>query len=203
MNNKSVFGIAKNLSQAEQIVTQLQEAGFSLNAISILYSDIKSGNLGQPGVRQDRGSDIYETTSKRTTGGLGHEKHTKAPEGAATGGTAGGIIGGTLGLLAGLGALAIPGMGAFIAAGPIMAALAGSAVGGSIGLLTGALVGLGIPEYEAVHYAERLKNRENILISVHTISSEQVDLVKNIFERNGAEDIASTAETTVSGKRNR
>ena len=131
-------------------------------------------------------------------GGLGHRKNTKAPEGAAIGGTAGGILGGTLGLLAGIGALAIPGVGPFIAAGPLLGALAGSAVGGSIGLLTGALVGLGIPEYEAVRFTELLKNGNTVLISVHAVTSDEVSKAKDIFDKDGAEDIACSKETSVS-----
>lgn len=177
--NKAVFCIAKSLRQAEQIVDQLRNAGFPTEDISILLST--SG-------------DSADMAHPNKGGRLATSKSTKAAEGAATGGTLGGLIGGTLGLLAGIGSLAIPGMGPFIAAGPILAALAGSAVGGSIGLLTGSLVGLGIPEYEAVQYAEKLKNQNYALISVHTNSSEDVDRVKEIFERNGAEDISCSRE---------
>lgn len=128
-------------------------------------------------------------------GSLGHEKHTKAPEGGVTGATAGGILGGSLGLLAGIGALAIPGMGPFIAAGPIMAALSGSAIGGSLGLLIGSLVGLGIPEYEAKKYEKGLKSGQ-VLIAVHTTSSDEVDRAKEILKKEGAKDIASSTEKT-------
>lgn len=206
---KAVFCIAKSLHQAEQIIQQLRAAGFPNEDISILY-----GEQQKEWVKTERGEAFAEEATFREasgeqlpkgkrSGGLGTQRHTKAPEGAATGATAGGVIGGTLGLLAGIGSLAIPGMGPFIAAGPIMAAIAGSAVGGSIGLLTGALVGLGIPEYEAVHYAERLKEGQNILLSVHTNNSQQVNQAKAIFEKNGAEDIASSREAAASGKRNR
>lgn len=202
--NKAVLCIAKNKEQAEQIIEQLKAAGFSNEAISVLFSssDIRSGESFETthSYRED-GTVIATGKKDEKIGGLGTKKSTKASEGAAAGGTAGGIAGGALGLLVGLGALAIPGMGPFIAAGPIMAALAGSAVGGSIGLLTGALVGLGMPEYEAVHYAEKLKNRNNILISVHTVSSEDVARAEKIYERNGAEDIASTHEVAAPGKR--
>jgi hypothetical protein len=195
---KAVFCLCRD-HQASQIIEQLLAQGIPEANISVLYSDaskkneFKSQTLGEGYERPYR-----EDTS---VGGLGYEKHSKAAEGAATGGTAGGLIGGTLGLLAGIGALAIPGMGPFIAAGPILAALAGSAVGGSIGLLTGALVGLGIPEYEAVHFAERLKDANTILISVHTDSHDEVERIKKIFDKNGAEDIACNREVVSSVKK--
>src|SRR4029453_16982386 len=122
-----------------------------------------------------------------------HEKGTKMPEGAATGAATGGAVGGTLGLLAGIGALAIPGLGPFIAAGPIMGALSGAAAGAAAGGLTGALVGLGIPEYEAKQYESKVKGG-NILISVHTEDSAQRSRAKEIFTQDKAEDIASTGE---------
>jgi len=122
-----------------------------------------------------------------------HEKGTKAPEGAATGAGTGAVIGGSLGWLAGIGALAIPGLGPFIAAGPIMAALAGVGVGGTLGGLTGALIGMGIPEYEAKRYEGRVKNG-GILLSVHSDNYEWTDRAKKILESTGAEDISSTGE---------
>src|SRR6202022_1780292 len=122
-----------------------------------------------------------------------HEKHTKAPEGAATGAGTGAVIGGTLGLLAGIGALAIPGVGPFIAAGPIMGALAGAGTGGVVGGLVGALVGMGIPEYEAKRYEGLVKNG-GILLSVHCDNSDWVKRAKEILERTGAEDISSAGE---------
>src|ERR1041385_2151520 len=125
MSKKSVFCLVRDEGQACRVIEDLQAAGFSNNDISVLLPD-KSG-----------------------TKDFAHEKGTKAPEGATTGGVAGGVLGGALGWLAGIGALAIPGLGPFIAAGPIMAALGGAAVGGTVGGITGALVGLGIPEYEA------------------------------------------------------
>jgi len=124
-----------------------------------------------------------------------HEKHTKAPEGAATGATAGGVIGGTLGLLAGIGSLAIPGLGPFIAAGPIMAALAGLGVGGTVGGVVGALVGMGMPEYEAKRYEGRIKEG-GILASVHCDDSTWVDRAKDLLKATGAEDISSTGEAS-------
>jgi hypothetical protein len=125
-----------------------------------------------------------------------HEKNTKAPEGAATGGVAGMGVGAVLGWLAGIGTLAIPGVGPFIAAGPIMAALGGAALGGATGGLLGALVGLGIPEYEAKLYEGRLRSG-NILISVHTDDRDEVKRAKKILETGGAEDISSSTEAAV------
>jgi hypothetical protein len=122
-----------------------------------------------------------------------HEKHTKAPEGTTTGVAAGGTIGGTLGLLAGIGALAIPGVGPFIAAGPIMGALAGLGVGGAVGGFVGALVGMGIPEYEAKRYEGRIKEG-GILLSVHCATSDEISRAKETLKRTGAEDIASAGE---------
>jgi hypothetical protein len=173
MAGKAVLCIAKSQEQADRIVTDLRGAGFSDGDISVLFPD------------------------KKRTRDFAHEKGTKMPEGAATGAATGGAIGGTLGLLAGIGALAIPGLGPFIAAGPIMAALSGAAAGAAAGGLTGALVGLGIPEYEAKQYESKLKG-ENFLISVHTDDSAQRTRAKEIFERNKAEDIATAGEKRAS-----
>jgi hypothetical protein len=169
---RAVFGIVKSTLQAEEVVTDLKYAGFSSNEISVLFPD-------QKGTRD-----------------FAHEQHTKAPEGAATGAGAGVLLGGTLGWLAGVGALAIPGIGPFIAAGPIMAALGGAALGGTVGGLTGALVGLGIPEYEAKRYEGKLRDG-NVLISVHADDGERVKKAKDILERRGAEDIATAGEANV------
>jgi hypothetical protein len=170
--NKAVFGIAQSVEQAELIVDRLKTAGFSSNDISVLLPD-KSG-----------------------TKDFAHEMHTKAPEGAAIGGTTGLGVGAVLGWLAGIGSLAIPGVGPFIAAGPIMGALSGAAVGAAAGSLTGALVGLGIPEYEAKRYEGKLKEG-GVLISVHTENSETRSRVKEIFEDADATDISSTGESAV------
>jgi hypothetical protein len=132
----------------------------------------------------------------KSTKEFAHEKNTKAPEGTATGVTAGGVVGGTLGLLAGIGALAIPGLGPFIAAGPIMAALAGLGVGGAVGGLIGALVGMGISEYEAKRYEGRLK-KGGVLLSVHCDTSGEISRARELLRGTGAEDIASTGETSV------
>ena len=172
MADQAVLCIAKSEGQAEQIVAELQSEGFSDGDISVLFPD------------------------KQGSRDFAHEKGTKMPEGAATGAATGGAIGGTLGLLAGIGALAIPGLGPFIAAGPIMAALSGAAAGATAGGLTGALIGLGIPEYEAKQYESKVKGG-NILISVHTDDREQRKLAEEIFERAGAEDISSKAEASV------
>ncbi|WP_333876179.1 hypothetical protein [Methylobacter sp.] len=170
--SKAVFGIAQSIDQAENIVNELKTAGFSNNDISVLFPD------------------------KSTTRDFAHEKHTKAPEGAAIGGTVGLGTGAVLGWLAGIGSLAIPGVGPFIAAGPIMGALSGAAVGAATGSLAGALIGIGIPEYEAKRYEEKIKGG-NALISVHTESSAERDKAKEIFERSHAEDISTTEEESV------
>lgn len=127
---------------------------------------------------------------------MGTEKTTKAPEGAATGATAGGVIGGTLGVLAGIGLLAIPGLGPFIAAGPTMAGLAGLGVGGAVGGFTGALIGMGIPEFEAKRYEGRLQKGE-ILLSVHCETVEEIKRAKEVLKRAGGEDVTSTGEASV------
>jgi len=134
----------------------------------------------------------------RSTKEFAHEKDTKAPEGTTVGVTTGGVIGGTLGVLAGIGALAIPGLGPFIAAGPIMAGLAGLGVGGAVGGLVGALVGMGIPEYEAKRYEGRVKNG-GTLLSVHCDTSDQVKRAKEMLQSTGAEDIASSGEASAAG----
>jgi uncharacterized membrane protein len=168
MSKTSVFGIVKSHSQAEQVVEGLQDSGFPVSEISVLLPD-KEG-------KHD----------------IGHVKATKAPEGATTGATTGGVTGGVLGLLAGIGALAIPGVGPFIAAGPIMAALSGAAIGATTGGVVGALVGMGIPEVEAKRYEGKLKSG-NYLIAVHVRDGEEKDRAKEIFKSAGAEDISTTS----------
>jgi hypothetical protein len=170
--NKAVFCIANSTEQAERIVDRLKAAGFSNNDISVLFPD------------------------KSTTKDFAHEKNTKAPEGATTGGVLGMGVGGILGWLAGFGSLVIPGIGPFVAAGPIVAALSGAAVGTAAGGIIGALVGLGIPEYEAKRYEGKVR-AGNVLISVHTENSDQRDRVEDIFEEAGAEDISTTTEAGV------
>jgi len=168
MAKKQVFGIAKSYSQAEQIVERLQTSGFPTSEISVLLPDTEG--------RHD----------------IGHVKATKAPEGATTGAAAGGVTGGVLGLLAGIGALAIPGVGPLIAAGPIVAALSGAAVGGATGGIVGGLIGLGIPEIEAKRYEEKLK-AGNYLIAVHTRNDDEEDRAEEIFKNAGAEDITTAS----------
>jgi len=174
--SKAVFCIAKTQTQAEAIVDQLKMSGFTYDDISVLFPD------------------------KQGSKDFAHEHHTKAPEGAATGAGTGGVVGGTLGLLAGIGSLAIPGVGPFIAAGPIMAALSGAAVGAAVGGIAGGLIGLGIPEYEAKRYEGKIR-KGNILISVHTEDSNEAARAKEIFEQNNAEDISSTKEAGVKASR--
>jgi uncharacterized protein YcfJ len=172
MANKAVFGIARSESQAITIADNLKAAGFTENDISVLFPD------------------------KKGSKDFAHEQHTKAPEGAAAGASSGAVLGGALGWMVGIGALAIPGLGPFIAAGPIMAALAGAAGGAAAGGLTGALIGMGIPEYEAKRYEGKVKGG-NILLSVHTEDSDRRDHAKKILESGGAEDISSTGEAAV------
>src|SRR5882724_7992938 len=170
MANTAVFGIYHDRLSTENAVAALMEAGFRNTDISVLFPE----NVG--------------------TKDLGHEKNTKAPEGLATGASSGAVIGGTLGWLVGIGALAIPGLGPFIAAGPLMAALAGLGVGGAVGGLVGALAGMGIPEYEAIRYDGRVR-AGGILVSVHCDNSEWVGRAKEILKQTGAEDIASAGES--------
>jgi hypothetical protein len=169
---KAVFCIARSEAQAIMIVERLRAAGFSNDDISVLCPD------------------------KAGTKDFAHEQHTKAPEGAATGAGTGGLLGGAVGWLVGIGALAIPGLGPFIAAGPIMAALSGAAAGAALGGITGALIGMGMPEYEAKRYEGKLQEG-NLLISVHTNDSTERDRAQAIFEEAGAEDISYTEETHV------
>src|ERR1700678_1620895 len=169
--NTAVFGIYKDRASVERGVDSLKAAGFSNADISALFP-------------QGEGTKDFAT-----------EKHTKAPEGATTGAGTGALLGGGLGWLVGIGALAIHGLGPFIAAGPIMAALAGAGVGGAVGGLTGALVGMGIPEYEAKRYEGRVKDG-GILLSVHCDTSDQIKRAKEVLKNTGAEDISSTGESS-------
>ncbi|PXV55825.1 hypothetical protein SAMN04487785_108176 [Dyella jiangningensis] len=167
----SVYCIVNTPEQAESIVLDLREKGFTSDAISALLPD------------------------NRGTKDFAHEHNTKAPEGATTGGVAGLGVGAVIGWLAGIGTLAIPGLGPFIAAGPIMAALSGAAVGGAAGGIIGGLVGMGMPEFEAKRYDAKVREG-NILISVHVNTGEQRSLVKDIFKSHRAEDIASAGEAS-------
>jgi hypothetical protein len=169
MANKAVYGIATSYAQAEEVVCALESAGFSSDDVSVLLPDTKG------------------------TRDFAHEHHTKAPEGATAGASAGGLLGGGLGWLAGIGALAIPGLGPFIAAGPIMAALGGAAIGAAVGGVSGALIGLGMPELEAKQYENKLK-AGNILLSVHTDDGDELSSAKKIFEANGVSDVSTVGE---------
>jgi hypothetical protein len=175
MSKTAVFGIFTTREHAVRCIDVLQQEGFSRDDISVLMS------------------------SPDSTKELAAEKNTKAPEGATTGATTGGVIGGTLGLLAGIGSLAIPGVGPLIAAGPIMATLAGLGVGAAAGGLIGALIGMGIPEYEAKRYEGRLK-AGGILLSVHCDTSDEVKEAKKTLEKVGAEDISSSSEASADYK---
>jgi len=169
--NTAVFGIYPSYTSVEMGVDRLKAAGFSNRDISVLFP-------------QSAGSKDFA-----------HEKGTKAPEGATAGAGTGLVLGGAMGWLLGVGALAIPGLGPFIAAGPIMAALAGAGVGGAVGGITGALIGMGIPEYEAKRYEGRVKEG-GILLSVHCDSSEWTKRAKQVLEHTGAQDVSSTGEAS-------
>ena len=172
MSKTAVFCITKSRTHAERIVERLYASGFPYSEISVLMPETET--------RHD----------------IGHVKATKAPEGTATGAATGGAAGGVLGLLAGVGALAIPGVGPFIAAGPIMAALSGAAIGAATGGIVGGLVGLGIPEVEAKIYEGKLKTG-NFLISLHAHDGDEVDRAKEIFKSENAEDISTTSQASV------
>src|SRR6478609_7223912 len=172
---KSVIGIVETQIQAERVVDQLQQRGVASGDISVLFPD------------------------KRGSKDFAHEHHTKAPEGAVAGVGAGGVLGGTLGLLAGIGALAIPGVGPLIAAGPLMATLSGAAAGAAVGGIAGGLIGLGVPEYEAKSYEGKIKSG-NLLIAVHTEDGETEKRAKQTLESNGAHDISVTGDSSVPKK---
>ncbi len=167
-NNEAVFGIYSNRAKVETALNELRDAGFINTDISLLAAE-------------------------KTASDLGFKKTTKAPEGATTGGLTGGIIGGVLGWLAGVGLLSIPGIGPFIAAGPIMALLAGAGTGGTIGGIAGALTGIGMPEYEAKRYENRIALGE-ILLSVHTKDSISKDRAEDILKRTGGMDVGTEKE---------
>ncbi|MBV8571157.1 MAG: DUF3341 domain-containing protein [Acidobacteriaceae bacterium] len=167
--NTAVFGIYPSRELAENAVDRLIANGFRNEDISVLMQD----NVG--------------------TKDFAHEKHTKAPEGAAAGAVAGGIVGGAIGALIGIGVLAIPGVGPLIAAGPVIAALTGVGSGGMLGGIIGTLVGIGIPEYEAKRYEGRIKEG-GILLSAHCDNADWVAKGKQVLRDTGAEDIASAGE---------
>jgi hypothetical protein len=169
--NTAAFGLYRTQGDVEYAVDLLRAEGFRNTDISVLFPE----NQG--------------------TKDFAVQKNTKAPEGTATGATTGAVVGGTLGWLAGIGALAIPGVGPLIAAGPIVAALTGVGVGGAIGGIAGALVGMGIPEYEAKRYEGRLKTG-GVLLSVHCDTSEEITNAKAVLKNSGAEDISSASESS-------
>jgi hypothetical protein len=172
----AVFGIYSTRAAVENATDSLVKAGFPVSDISVLLPE----SLGGPKE-------------------MGTEKATKAPEGTTAGVATGGLIGGTLGVLAGVGLLAIPGLGPFIAAGPIMAGLAGLGVGGAVGGFTGALIGMGIPEFEAKRYEGRLQ-KGGILLSVHCDTSDEIKRAKDVLKQTAAEDVSSTGEASVDAK---
>jgi hypothetical protein len=168
----SVVTLAPSDAIAHKIVDRIRIEGIPSNSVSVLFPD------------------------KSTTKDFAHEKHTKAPEGATAGVTTGGVLGGALGWLVGIGSLAIPGVGPFIAAGPILAALSGAAIGATVGGITGTLIGLGFPEFEAKRYEGKIKDGR-ILISVEASDGKAVSLIKDIFKQEGGEDIAAVGESKV------
>ena len=174
---KSVLGIMETQAQVESVISQLQSRGFPPSSISVLMPDTKSSR------------------------DFAHEHHTKAPEGAIAGVGVGGVLGGTFGLLAGIGALAIPGVGPLIAAGPILAAMSGAAAGATLGGVGGALIGLGIPEIEAKRYESKI-NGGNLLIAVHVDDSDRQKLAEVELKEAGAHDITTTMEASVPKNRN-
>jgi hypothetical protein len=171
----AIFCTVKSSDDATRVVDQLKAAGFTANAISVLIPD-------------PRGSQEFAV-----------DNETKSPEGATIGASTGAVLGGGLGWLVGIGALAIPGVGPLIAAGPIMAALTGVALGGTVGGISGALIGLGIPEYEAKRFEGKLQGGR-CLVSVHSESSDETSVAKKIFEQAGAEDISTSSEAAVSSR---
>jgi len=175
MSKKSVFGIVDTSAQAEQIVNHLRINGFSNDDISVLYPDKESSHE------------------------FAHTKNTKAPEGIATGAAAGGVVAGAAGWILGVGALMIPGVGPFLAVGPIVAALSAAAVGATVGGIAGGLIGLGIPELEAKRYEGRIR-AGNFLIAVHAEDSDDISKAETIFKENGANDICTTRESEVKAK---
>jgi hypothetical protein len=192
---KAVLGIATSEEQASRIIDRLLSSRFSNEDISIISPDQKETRL-----RTNGRGDVEEIGYEEFSMGrnvprrdLITEKHTKAPEGGVSGTVIGGILGGILGLLAGIGSLSIPGLGSFIAAGPIMSTLSGTAIGGLLGLIIGALIGLVFPEYEAKNYDSAAK-AGNIVISVHANTDEEIVRANEIMKKEGAKDISTTRE---------
>lgn len=211
MADQAIYCIMPNKAKAEKLVQALIDAGIPANDISFLSAqedweqtaDYSVSDTNRNWRTEDRVtehvteysdfSDSDLATSKHPSGGLGTEKHTKAPEGAAAGATTGGIIGGTLGLLTGIGALAIPGLGPFIAAGPLMATLSGIGLGGAVGGLTGSLIGAGMSKYLAKRYETKIAGG-NVLVAVKAPSNQSLQNIENIMKKYQAEDISTSAE---------
>jgi hypothetical protein len=170
----AAFGLFPDRASLEGAISLLREAGFRNSDVSML------------------------TQETAGTTDFAHEAHTKAPEGAAAGATAGAVVGGVMGWLIGIGALAVPGIGPFIAAGPIVAGLAAVGAAGAAGGLIGALVGIGIPEYAARRYEGRLL-KEHLLLSVHCDDSEWAKKATDLMKQAGGEDVGSTSEAQDSG----
>lgn len=160
--SNAVIGLLPDFEKAEDLVASLTELGFESDDISVIAPDDPESHIG-------------------------YEKHSKAPEGVATGAAAGGILGGAIGLLAGAGIIALP-AGPFLAAGPVMAALAGIAAGTTVGGVSGGLIGLGIPEYEAKHY-EQLLTGCNILVAVRTEDREEAKIALEAFAKFQAKEL--------------
>jgi predicted phage tail protein len=214
MANQAVYGIMGDRTNAEKAIQALIDAGANPQDISILSSQSEEFHefesewaqteLGRNWRTEERVTDSSgklsgEHLTTPSKGGMGTERHTKAPEGATAGGLTGGIIGGVLGLLAGIGALAIPGMGAFIAAGPLMATLSGIGAGGTVGGIIGALAGAGIPEYEAKRYENRLKEG-GVLLSIRANNDDLAKRWKEILKKQGAEDVTLSTEASTASK---
>lgn len=222
MANQAVYGIVRSRTQAEQLVQALVDAKINHGNISFLAAQFKEfqeyhqttgttetnrnwrteerlKNYSDRSTEEGMGTEKASSKNAKSeiTPGLAHEKHTNAPEAASTDLAIGGLIGGTLGLLAGIGALSIPGFGPFIAAGPLMATLSGLGAGGTIGGIIGALVGSGIPEYEAKRYENRLKEG-GILLAVRTNSEALAKRIKEVMQQHGAEDVSISSEATLS-----
>lgn len=224
MANQAVYGIVGNRAQAERIIQALVDEGIDPQEVSFLSAQgeefrefgsttATTSDANRNWRKEERVTDypnggttrthtMAETNGHTSHGKMGTEKHTKAPEGTTTGAVTGGIIGGTLGLLAGIGALAIPGLGAFIAAGPIMATLAGIGSVGTLGGIIGALAGAGIPEYEAKRYENRLKEG-GILISIRANNDDRAKRIKDILQQHGAEDVSISSEALMSKNYNK
>jgi len=167
--NTAVFGIFPDRTAVEEAIEHLRGAGFRRTDVSVLFPE-------------NQGSKDF-----------GHERNTKAPEGVTAGVLAGGVAGGVFGWLTGIGALVIPGLGPFLAAGPIVAALAGAGAVGTLGCIIGALAGLGIPEYEARRYEGRIREG-GVLLSVHCDTTDWVTLARKVMTESGGQDIASAGE---------